>query len=80
MKRQYSALTVLILTLGALAMQSCESTDGQNTYYNRGHDGYYHDNRYAEDTAYYHERGYAPDDYQSDGTAIDVHLTPDFRR
>ncbi len=79
MKIFYSALTVLILTLGALALQSCQSTDDQNTYYNRGHNGNYHDNRYAEDTAYYNKRGYAPDDYQSDGAAIDVHLTPDYR-
>jgi hypothetical protein len=80
MKRQYSVLTVLILTIGSLAMQSCESTDGQNSYYNRGHNGNYHDTRYAEDTGYYHERGYAPDDYQSDGAAIDVHLRPDYSR
>ena len=79
MKRLFSALTVLVLAAGALAMQSCQSTGDQNTYYDRGHNGYYHGNRYAEDTAYYHERGYAPDDYQSDGAAIDVHLTPDYR-
>ena len=80
MKRQYFVPSLLLLALGALATQSCESTDGQNSYYDRGHNGYYHDNRYAEDTGYYHERGYAPDDYQSDGAAIDVHLRPDFSR
>jgi hypothetical protein len=80
MKRQYFVLSVFLLALGALATQSCESTNGQNSYYDRGHNGQYHDNRYAEDSQYYHERGYAPDDYQSDGAAIDVHLTPDFSR
>jgi hypothetical protein len=35
MKRQFSALGAFVLTLGALATQSCESTDGQNSYYNR---------------------------------------------
>jgi len=80
MKRQYFVPSVLLLALGALATQSCESTDGQNSYYDRGHNGNYHDNRYAEDSGYYHERGYAPDDYHSDGAAIDVHLRPDFSR
>ena len=79
MKRLSPALTVLILTGGVLAMQSCQSSNDQNAYYDRGHNGYYHDNRYAEDTAYYHERGYAPDDYQSDGAAIDSQLAPDYR-
>jgi len=78
MKRTYAALTVFFLALGALATQSCQSTDGQDTYYNRGHNGIYHDNRYAEDNAYYHERGYAPDDFQSDGAAIDLNLRPDY--
>ena len=90
MKRQYFAFSVFVLALGALATQSCESTDGQNTYYNRGHYGTYHDSRYAqesadyrdgryaEDPGYYHERGYAPDDYQSDGPAINLHLRQDY--
>jgi hypothetical protein len=90
MKKEYFVLCVFVLALGALATQSCESTDGQNTYYNRGHYGdyrdgryaedgaYYHDGRYAEDSAYYHERGYAPEDYQSDGSAINVHLRQDY--
>ena len=92
MKRQHFALSVFVLALGALATQSCESTDGQNTYYNPGHYGNYHDDRYAEDSGnyrdgrhaedggYYRERGYAPDDYQSDGSAINVHLRQDDSR
>jgi hypothetical protein len=63
MKRQFSALSVFALVLGALATQSCESTDGQNSYYNRGHSGYYRDGRYADDNGYYHERRYVRDDY-----------------
>jgi hypothetical protein len=39
MKRQFFALSVFVLALGALATQSCEFTDGQNSYYNRGHYG-----------------------------------------
>jgi hypothetical protein len=74
MKRQFSALSVFVLALGALATQSCESTDGQNSYYNRGHYGYYRDGRFAEDNGYYHERRYARDDYQSDRPAIDLHF------
>ena len=80
MKRQPFVPSIFLLALGALATQSCESTDGQNSYYDRGHHGYYHDNRYAEESGYYHERGYAPEEYQSDGPAIDVHLRPDFGR
>jgi hypothetical protein len=78
MKRQFSALGVFALALGALATQSCESTDGQNSYYNRAHDGYYHDGRYAEESGYYHERRYVPDDYQSDRPPIEVQFRPDF--
>jgi hypothetical protein len=63
MKRQFSALSVFALVLGALATQSCEFTDGQNSYYNRGHSGYYRDGRYADDNGYYHERRYVRDDY-----------------
>jgi hypothetical protein len=80
MKRQYSVLSLLLLAVGALATQSCESTDGQNTYYDRGHHSHYNDNRYAEESGYYHERGYAPNDYQSGGPAIDVHLGPVYSR
>jgi hypothetical protein len=43
MKRQFFALGGFVLALGALATQSCEFTDGQNSYYNRGHYGYYRD-------------------------------------
>jgi hypothetical protein len=86
MKRQFSALSVFVLALGALATQSCEFTDGQNSYYNRGHygyyrdgryagdNGYYHDNGYAGDSGYYHERRYVRGDYQSDRPSIDVHF------
>jgi hypothetical protein len=74
MKRQFSALSVFALVLGALATQSCESTDGQNSYYNRGHSGYYRDGRYADDNGYYHERRYVRDDYQSNRPGIDVHF------
>ena len=74
MKRQFSALSVFALVLGALATQSCEFTDGQNSYYNRGHSGYYRDGRYADDNGYYHERHYVHDDYQSDRPGIDVHF------
>ena len=74
MKRQFSALSVFALVVGALATQSCESTDGQNSYYNRGHSGYYRDGRYADDNGYYHERHYVNDDYQSNRPRIDVHF------
>jgi hypothetical protein len=86
MKRQFFALGVFVLALGALATQSCEFTDGQNSYYNRGHygyyrdggyagnNGYYHDGSYAGDDRYYQQRRYARDDYQSDRPAIDVHF------
>ena len=77
MKKLSPALTFSHFDSEALAMQSCESTGDQTAYHDRGHNGYYHDNRYAEDTAY--ESGYAPDDYQSDGAAIDIHLAPDYR-
>jgi hypothetical protein len=70
MKKQFSTFSIFILALGALATQSCESTDGQNSYYNRGHYGYYHDGRYAQDNGYYSTR----DDYRSDGPAIAVHF------
>jgi hypothetical protein len=39
MKRHFFALSVFVLALRALATQSCEFTDGQNSYYNRGHYG-----------------------------------------
>jgi hypothetical protein len=74
MKRQFSALSVFALVLGALATQSCEFTDGQNLYYNRGHSGYYRDGRYADDNGYYQERYYVHDDYQSNRPGIDVHF------
>ena len=74
MKSKFSALSVFVLALGALATQSCESTDGQNSYYNRGHNGYYRDGRYAEENGYYPERRYVPDDYQSDRPSIDLHV------
>jgi hypothetical protein len=74
MKRQFSALSVFALVLGALATQSCEFTDGQNSYYNRGHSGYYRDGRYADDNGYYQERHYVHDDYQSNRPGIDVHF------
>jgi hypothetical protein len=74
MKRQFSAISIFVLALAALATQSCQSTDGQNSYYNRGHDGYYRDGRYTEENSYYRERLYAPDGYQSDRPAIDIHF------
>jgi hypothetical protein len=74
MKKQFSALSVFVLLLGALATQSCESTDGQNSYYNRGHSGYYRDGRYADYNGYYPERRYIRDDYQSNRPWIDVHF------
>jgi hypothetical protein len=74
MKKQFSALSVFALLLGALATQSCESTDGQNSYYYRGHSGYYRDGRYADYNGYYHERRYIRDDYQSNRPWIDVHF------
>jgi hypothetical protein len=74
MKRQFFALSVFVLALGALATQSCESTGGQNSYYNRGHYGYYRDGGYARENGYYHDSSYAGDDYQSDRPAIDVHF------
>ena len=73
MKRQFSALSIFVLALGALATQSCEFTDGQNSYYNRGHDGYYRDGRYTEENSYYRERHYTTDD-QPDRPAIEVHF------
>jgi hypothetical protein len=85
MKRQFFALSVFALVLGALATQSCESTDGQNSYYNRGHSGYYRGGRYANDNGYYedgsyvgdidyyHERRYVRDSYQPNRPGIEVH-------
>jgi hypothetical protein len=78
MKRRFSALSLFVLVLGALATQSCESTDGNNSYYNRSRDGYYHDGRYAGENGYYHERAYDRDDYQSEPPGIDVHFRPDY--
>ena len=74
MIRQFFALGGFVFALGALATQSREFTDGQNSYYNRGHYGYYHDGSHAGDDRYYHQRRYAPDDYQSDRPAIYVHF------
>jgi hypothetical protein len=86
MKRQFFALSVFALVLGALATQSCESTDGRNSYYNRGHSGYYRDGHYANDNGYYqdgsyvgdngyyHERRYVRDNYQPNRPGIDVHF------
>lgn len=66
---------VFLLALGALATQSCESTDGRDSYYNRGPSGYYHDGRYAEDTGYYRERRYNNgDSYESDRPTINLHF------
>ena len=81
MKKQFSAFSIFALALGALATQSCESTDGQNSYYDRGHYGYYHD-RYAQDNGYYREGPYSQengyynsrDDYRSNGPGISLHL------
>jgi hypothetical protein len=84
MKRQFSALSVFVLALGALATQSCESTDGQNAYYNRGHygyhdggyvqdNGYYRNGRYAQDNGYYND-GYIGDGYQSNRPTINLHF------
>ena len=85
MKRQFFALSVFGLVLGALATQSCESTDGQNSSYNRGHSGYYRGGRYAnnngyyqdgsyvEDNGYYHEHRYVRDSYQPNRPGIEVH-------
>lgn len=76
MKKHFSTLSVFVLALVALATQSCESTDDQNTYYNHRHSGYYRDGRYAEDNGYYHEGHY---ESQSVGPpAIEVHLRPDY--
>jgi hypothetical protein len=75
MKRRFSALSLFVL---ALATQSCQSTDGQNSYYNRSRDSYYHDGRYAEENGYYHERAYDRDDYQSEPPGIDVNFRPDY--
>jgi hypothetical protein len=72
MQRRFSSLSLFVLALGALATQSCESTGGQSSYYNRSRGGYYQDGRYAEENGYYHERGY----YQSDPPGIDVHFRP----
>jgi hypothetical protein len=86
MKRQFFALSVFALVLGALATQSCESTDGRNSYYNRGHSSYYRDGRYANDNGYYqdgsyggdngyyHERRYVRDNDQPNHPGIDVHF------
>ena len=86
MKRQFSVLVFLAVTLGALATQSCESTDGRQSYYNRDHyssyrdgryvgnNGYYHDGSYPGDIGYYHERHYVGDGSQSDRPAIDLHF------
>jgi hypothetical protein len=81
-KKQFSAFGIFVLALGALATQSCESTDGQNSYYDRGHYGYYHDGRYAQDNGYYREGPYSQengyynsrDDYRSNGPGISLHL------
>ena len=73
MKNPFSALGVLVLALGALASQSCESTDGQHVYYYRNHYGYYNDGRYAHDNGYYDNRGYVPNGYD-DRPGIDVHF------
>jgi hypothetical protein len=71
MKRQFSLLSVLVLTLGALASQSCESTGSQNTYYNRGHYGYYPDGRYALNNGYYPNGQYAPNNgYYPNGVYV----------
>jgi hypothetical protein len=75
MQTYFSALSLLVLLMGALALQSCESTDGQNVYFNRSHSGYYQNGRYAEENGYYHERSYSHDDeYQSDRPSIDLHF------
>ena len=74
MKRTLLILNLFALVLGTLATQSCEFTDGQNSYYNRGDYGYYRDGGYTGDNGYYHQRRYAPDDYQSDRPAIYVHF------
>lgn len=77
MKRQFSALSVLLLGLTALATQSCDFADDQNSSYNHGYSDYYRDGRYAEENGYYHERRYSPDDFQSGAPpGIDVHLRP----
>jgi hypothetical protein len=80
MKRRFFALSLFVLALGALATQSCESTDGQNSYYNRSHDRYYHDGGYAEENGYYHERTYDGDDYQSEPPGIGVHFRSGYLR
>ena len=71
MKRQFSALGALILAVGALATQSCETTDGPNANYNRNQYGYYNNGRYAQDNGYYHNGGYAQDNgyYRNGGYA-----------
>jgi hypothetical protein len=82
MKRQFSVLGVFALALGALATQSCESTDGPNTYYNHGYynrgyvqdNGYYYHRRYAPDNGYYNEGNYANGYYQPDRPAVDLHF------
>jgi hypothetical protein len=86
MKRQFSALSIFVLALGALATQSCEYTDGQNSYYNRGHYGYYRDGgyvqdngyypngRYAQDNGYYNEGRFIGDGYQSNRPTINLHF------
>jgi hypothetical protein len=80
MKKQFSALGLFVLALGALAMQSCESTDSANSYYNRNHYGYYNSGRYAQDDGYYYHRWSAPSNgysngyYSDDRPGIDLHF------
>jgi hypothetical protein len=59
MKKQFSALGVFVLALGALATQSCESTGGQYSYYNRGQNGYYRDGQCVQNSGYYQNGRYA---------------------
>ena len=70
MKRQFSALSIFVLVLGALATQSCESTDSQNSYYNHGP---YRDGRYVQGNGYYQNGGYVQDNgyYQNGRYARD---------
>jgi hypothetical protein len=75
MKKPYSALAIFLLTLAALATQSCESTDYRSLYYNRGPSGYYQNGRYAQEEGYYHERRYNNGgNYESDRPTIDLHF------
>jgi hypothetical protein len=79
MKTTNSALAIFAVVMGALATQSCESTD--STYHNGSHVGY-QDGRYAQDNGYYHERAYTHEDtgythentYPSDRPSIDLHF------